>query len=119
MLQIVAPLRDAATGLPQYFFASLGVHVGHRTCSPPPTQIVDAALQRAWPCPPSPRWWPADGWVGADPAQPGLGYLSIAERLRELRWSAGAISVDAASLHAFGSLGLAVYSLPDGDALWY
>ena len=28
VLQIVAPLRDAATGFPQYFFASLGVHAG-------------------------------------------------------------------------------------------
>ena len=34
----------------------------------------------------------SDGWVGADPAQPGLGYLRIAEGLRELHWSAGSVS---------------------------
>ena len=111
ILQIVAPLRDAATGFPQYFFASLGDRAGTHV-QPTTYEIVDtnfAPVANAAVA----GMVEGDGWSGADPAQPGLGYLRIAGALRELHWSAGAVGVDAASLHTFGPLGQA---LPVADA---
>ncbi len=85
--QIAAPLRDATTGLPQHFLVALGSRTGTHIV-PTTYEMVDAAF--------TPVTVPAvaamartDGWVGADPAQPGLGYLRIGGELRALRWSAG------------------------------
>jgi len=58
-----------------------------------------------------------DGWVGADPAQDGLGYLRIANQLLELHWSAGAVSVDTTNLHTFGNFTDAA-SIADAQSLY-
>ena len=111
ILQIVAPLRDATTGFPQYFFASLGARSGTHV-QPTTYEVVDTTFAPVANTAVA-GMVEADGWSGADPAQPGLGYLRIAGALRELHWSAGAVSVDTASLHTFGNLGQA---LPVADA---
>jgi hypothetical protein len=98
--QIVAPLRDAASGLPQYFLASMGEQSGTHV-QPTTYEVVDAAF-KVQDIPAVASMVASDGWAGADPAQAGLGYLVIAGGLRELHWNAGGVTVDAASLHAFG-----------------
>ena len=97
--QIAAPLRDATTGLPQHFLVALGSRTGTHIV-PTTYEMVDATF--------TPLNIPAvasmagtDGWAGADPAQPGLGYLRIGSGLYELHWSAGSVSVDSTSLHTF------------------
>jgi hypothetical protein len=103
VLRIVAPLRDAATGLPQYFLATLGEHAGQHVV-PPTYEIVDVGFN-VQAVPAVAAMVAADGWAGADPAQPGLGYLVIANALHELHWGTGGVTVDAASLQAFGNIG--------------
>jgi hypothetical protein len=98
--QIVAPLRDAASGLPQYFLASLGERSGTHV-QPTTFEVVDIAFN-VQDVPAVASMGGSDGWAGADPAQAGLGYLVIAGRLHELHWNAGAVTVDAASLRAYG-----------------
>lgn len=98
--QIVAPLRDAATGLPQYFLASLGERSGTHV-QPTTYEIVDTGF-KALDVPAVATMGPSDGWAGADPGQDGLGYLVIAGALRELHWNAGGVAVDPTSLRAFG-----------------
>lgn len=97
--QIVAPLRDAATGLPRYFFAALGVRSGTHTV-PTTYEIADATFTPV-DVPAVATMAPGDAWAGADPSQPGLGYLRIANGLYEMHWNAGSVTVDSTSLHAF------------------
>ena len=111
VLQVVAPLRDVATGFPQYFFASLGEHSGTHVL-PTTYEVVDTRF--------TPLAVPAiaamggtDGWAGADPAQAGLGYLRIANNLHELHWGASGVSVDPGSLRAVGT---ALPAAPIADA---
>ena len=111
ILQIVAPLRDAATGLPQYFLASLGERSAQHVV-PPTYEIVDAGFN-VQDVPAVAAMVASDGWAGADPAQPGLGYLQIAGGLHELHWGAGGVTVDPASLRAMGLIGTAA---PVADA---
>jgi len=113
--QILAPLRDPATGVPQYFFASVGERSGTHVL-PLTYEVVDPAF--------TPLSVPAvaamvtsDDWIGADPGQPGLAYLSIANQLRELHWSAGAVAVDAGNLHTFGN-SLLVPAVADAQAVY-
>ena len=125
--QIVAPLRDAATGLPQRFFVSLGSHTGNHVVETT-YEIADtsfAAVAQA----DVDAMVSTDGWVGLDPAQPGLAYVRIAGQLRALHWSSTTASVDATNLHGFANFvalaiadaqalyfcdGTALYSLADG-----
>ena len=113
--QILAPLRDPATGAPQYFFASVGERSGTHVL-PLTYEVVDPGF--------TPLDVPAvagmvtsDDWIGVDPGQPGLAYLSIANQLRELHWSAGAVSVDSANLHTFGTSLLAP-SVADAQSVY-
>ena len=117
VLKIVAPLRDATTGLPQYFLVALGERRPAPTRRPPPIEVADATF--------APLDVAAvagmvstDGWVGADPAQPGLGYLRIANQLLELHWGGGAVSVDTASLHAFGNFA-GPAAIADAQAVYF
>jgi hypothetical protein len=101
---VIAPLRDAATGLPQYFFASLGddgIHPVDATY-----EVADAATFAPIAVPEVAGMVAADGWIGADPGQPGLGYVGIANQVRTLHWSAGGISVAATNLHTLSGLTL-------------
>jgi len=101
---VVAALRDGATGLPQYFFASLGNDGIHPV--PATFEVADAATFAPVAVPAVAGMGAADDWIGADPAQPGLAYVGIANHVRALHWSAGGVSVDAASLHALSGLNL-------------
>lgn len=94
---VIAPLRDAATGLPQYFFASLGDNGIHPV--PATYEVADAATFSAVTVPEIAGMVAADDWLGADPARPGVGYVGIANQVRTLRWSAGGVSVDATNLY--------------------
>lgn len=114
--QIVAPLRDAGTGLPAWFFVSQGGLNGTHVM-PTTFEIVDAAF--------TPMAIPAvagmttgDGWVGADPAQSGLGYLRIASQMRELHWGAGALVVDTLDLHPSGVFAR-IASVADAQSLYF
>lgn len=60
----------------------------------------------------------ADHWIGADPAQPGLGYLGIGGQLRALRWSAAGASVDGASLRTLAG-NITATGVADADALYF
>ena len=109
--QIVAPLRDATSDLPQHFFVALGSRTGTHIV-PTTYEMVDATF--------TPLNIAAvasmaagDGWAGADPAQPGLGYLRIGSGLYEAHWSAGSVSVDSTSLYTFTGN---VVAGPTGDA---
>ena len=95
---VVAPLRDAATGLPQYFFAALGDDGTHPVAAT--YEIADAATFTQVAVPAVSGMVAADGWIGADPAQAGLGYVGIAGQVRELHWSASGVSVDAGNLRS-------------------
>jgi hypothetical protein len=98
--QLVAPMRDATTGLPAYFFVALGARSSTHTV-PTTYEVVDATFAVQGVAAVT-GMVSTDDWVGADPAQPGLGYLRISNQLLELHWGAGAVSVDATSLHTFG-----------------
>jgi hypothetical protein len=100
--QIIAPLRDAATGVPQYFFASLGERSGTHV-QPTSYEVVDATFKPVS-VPAVAAMVDSDGWGGVDPAQPGLGYVFAARGLYELHWSAAGVSVDTTSLHTFGTV---------------
>jgi len=113
--QILAPLRDPATGVPQYFFASVGERSGTHVL-PLTYEVVDPGF--------APLSVPAvaamvtsDDWIGVDPGQPGLAYLGIANQLRELHWSAGAVNVDGANLHTFGNA-LLVPAVADAQSVY-
>jgi hypothetical protein len=95
---VIAPLRDGATGLPQYFFASLGDDGIHPVAAT--YEVADAATFAQVAVPAVAGMVAADDWIGADPAQPGLAYVGIANQVRALRWSAGGVGVDAGGLHA-------------------
>jgi len=111
VLQLVAPLRDPATGLPQYFLAMLGERSGQHVVTPS-YEIVDAGFH-AQAVPAVAAMVASDAWAGADPAQPGLGYLVIGNGLYELHWGAGGVTVDATSLHTISQV---VGSAPVADA---
>jgi hypothetical protein len=115
-LQVLAPLRDAATGVPQAFFAALGAHVaGHFSATT--YQVFDASFAPVA-VPAVAGMVASDTWVGVDPAQAGLGYVSIAGHLRALRWSSGGVTVDADPLYDFAAPGL-VASTADAQSLWF
>jgi hypothetical protein len=101
---VIAPLRDAATGLPQYFFASLGDDGIHPV--PATYEVADAAAFAPVSVPAVAGMVAADDWIGADPVQPGLGYVGIGNQVRVIRWSAGGVSVDAANLHTLSGQNL-------------
>ena len=115
ILQIVAPLRDAATGLPQLFFVALGSHTGNHTV-PTTYELADASMA-ALAEPSVDGMVSSDGWIGADPVQPGLAYLRIAGQARELHWSSTMASVDAASRHDFA--GYASATAADAQAVYF
>lgn len=100
---VVAALRDASTGLPQFFFASLGDDGIHPV--PATYEIADPAFARVS-VPAVDGMVAADGWIGADPGQAGLAYVGIAGQVRTLRWSAAGVGVgvDAGGLHALSGL---------------
>ncbi len=117
MLHVHAALRDAATGLPQYFFCTLGGQSGTRV-DPTTYQVFDEGF--------APVAVAAvagmngyDSWVGADPVKPGLGYVSIAGDLRELHWSAAGVSVDAEVLHTFAFSFGGVPAAADPQSLYF
>jgi hypothetical protein len=100
ILGIVAPLRDASTGLPQYLFTSYGTLSG-TAMTPTTYAVVDPAFH-AVAEPTVATMGSYDGWVGADPSTAGLGYVRVANALLAIRWSAGGVAVDAAhDLHDF------------------
>lgn len=113
---VIAPLRDAATGLPQFFFASLGDDGTHPV--PATYEVADAGAFVQVPVPAISGMVAADGWIGADPAQDGLGYLAIGGQLRALRWGAAGVSVDGANLHAFGGFVRAA-GMADAQAVYF
>jgi hypothetical protein len=115
ILQIVAPLRDAATGLPRLFFASLGSHTGNHVI-PTTYELADASFARL-PQADVDGMVSTDGWVGLDPVQAGLGYVRIAGQLRELHWDDGTVGVDATSVHGF--TGYAGPTIADAQALYF
>ena len=113
--QIVAPLRDAATGLPRLFFASLGSHTGSHAI-PTTYELADAALARL-PEASVDGMVDTDGWLGVDPVQPGLAYVRIAGQARALRWSGATAAVDSTSLYPF--TGFAGPTVADAQALYF
>jgi hypothetical protein len=116
ILQILAPLRDPATGLPQYFFASLGERSGSHAL-PTTYEVADRNFAPVA-VPAVAAMVGSDGFVGVDPAQSGLAYLAIANQLRALRWSAGGVSVDGTSAHTFGGAA-AVTGVADARSLYF
>ena len=112
---VIAPLRDAATGLPQYFFASLGDDGTHPV--PATYEVADAATFAQVAAPVVSGMAAADSWIGADPAQAGLGYVAIAGQVRELHWSASGVSVDAGNLHTLTGVSLSP-AAADAQALY-
>ena len=112
---VIAPLRDATTGLPQYFFASLGDDGTHPV--PATYEVADATTFAQVAVPIVAGMAAADSWIGADPGRPGLGYVGIAGQVRELHWSAGALSVDAANLHSLSGLSLSP-AVADAQSLY-
>ena len=113
--QIVAPLRDAATGLPRLFFASLGSHTGSHAI-PTTYELADAAFARL-PEASVDGMVATDGWLGLDPVQPGLAYVRIAGQARALRWSGATAAVDSTSLYPF--TGFAGPTVADAQALYF
>ncbi|MEO5689410.1 MAG: hypothetical protein ABIR54_18795 [Burkholderiaceae bacterium] len=116
VLRIIAPLRDAGTGLPQYFFASLGAQSGIHV-TPTSYQVFDATFTPVA-VPEVAAMATTDGWVGVDPAQAGLGYARVGGHLRELHWSAGSVTVDASPLYTFVN-GNAMLSSVDAQSLYF
>ena len=117
VLSVLSPLRDAATGIPQAFFASIGSHVdGHLSATT--YQVFDAGFAPV-PVPAIAAMVAGDVWVGVDPAQPGLAYVCIGHQLRALHWSATSVTVDTTThLYDFASPGL-VTSTSDAQSLWF
>ena len=114
--RLLAPLRDASTGLPQYFFAALGAQSGDHVV-PTTYEVVDATFTPVSVAAVA-GMVATDGWVGVDPGQDGLGYLRIANQLRELHWAAGAVSVDATNLHSFTGLVSTMPTTADAQTLY-
>ncbi len=116
VLAISGAMRDPATGLPQYFLTAHGSHSG--TAQTPTTfQVVDAAFNAVTQATVA-TMGNLDAWLGADPAQPGLGYLKVGGTIRAIHWSAGGVTVDAASLHDFAYLLGSVPGVADANALY-
>ena len=114
--RVLAPLRDATTGVPQFFFASLGAQDGIHV-TPTTFQVFDAAFAPAT-VPAVAAMVDLDAWIGLDPVVPGTGYVRISGQLRQLHWAAGGVTVDTADLHDFASTGYAA-SAADAQALWF
>ena len=116
VLRILCPLRDAATGVPQAFFAALGaqdgIHLTHTTY-----QVFDASFAPLT-VPVVAAMVDTDAWVGVDPARAGLGYLRVGRQLRALHWSASAVTADAINLYDFANTGQVV-STADTQSLWF
>jgi hypothetical protein len=112
---VIAPLRDASTGLPQFFFASLGDDGIHPV--PATYEVAAAATFAPVSVPAVAGMVAADDWIGADPGQPGLAYLGVAGQVRALRWSAAGVSVDAGGLHALSGLHLTL-AVADSQAVY-
>jgi hypothetical protein len=115
ILQVVAPLRDATTGLPRRFFVALGSHTGTHTV-PTTYELADADMA-ALAEPAVDGMAAGDGWIGVDPVQPGLAYVRIAGQARELHWDDTGAHVDATSLHDF--TGHAGAATADAQAVWF
>jgi hypothetical protein len=116
VLKIIAPLRSASTGLPQYFVASLGEAYDYHV-TPTTYEIADTSFTPLS-VPAVAAMVAADNWVGVDPTRPGVAYLRIADQLRELHWSSGAVSVDATGLYGFTGFG-GPLSIADAQALYF
>jgi len=112
---VIAPLRDGATGLPQYFFASLGDDGIHPVSAT--YEVADAATFTQVAVPAVAGMVAADDWIGADPAQPGLAYVGIANQVRALHWNASGVSVDAGGLHALSGLSMTA-GVADAQAVY-
>jgi len=97
--RILAPLRDAATGLPQYLFASVAQQVG-TALGPVTFEVVDPSFTVV-PDATVSTMASGDMWLAPDPAQAGTGYVVIANELRKMHWSAGGVTVDAGGLYSF------------------
>jgi hypothetical protein len=114
--RIEAALRDATTGLPAWFLASLGSASG--TAQTPRTfEVVDASFNAVAQAEVA-TMSGFDAWLGADPAHAGLGYLKIGTAMRALRWAGGSVTVDSGGLVAFAVTGLAPHSVADAGALY-
>lgn len=114
--RVLAPLRDATTGVPQYFFASLGAQDGiHVTATT--YQVFDATFAPAT-VPAVGTMVASDAWVGVDAAAAGTAYVRIAGQLRALHWTASGVTVDSTDLHDFANPGQVV-SVADAQTLWF
>ena len=113
--RILSPLRDAATGVPQAFFAALGAQDGIHV-TPTTYQVFDVSFAPVA-VPAVAAMVASDAWIGVDPARSGLGYLRIGGQLRELHWSASGVTTDAFDLYDFSSTGQIV-STADTQILW-
>lgn len=118
VLRLVAPLRDATTGLPRFLFASLGGASGTHV-DPTTFEVVDTSFNVV-PVPAVGGMTGStfDGWIGADPVQPGMGYLRIANQVRALRWASGTVSVDAGSVVPIADSLQGMISVSDGQSLY-
>jgi hypothetical protein len=117
ILGIVAPLRDASTGLPQYLFTSYGTLSG--TAMTPTTYAVVDPSFHAVAEPTVATMGTYDGWIGADPSTAGLGYVRVSNALYAIRWSAGSVAVDAAhDLHDFNATLLPPPVTADAQSLY-
>lgn len=114
--QVLAPLRDATTGVPQYFLASLGAQDGIHV-TPTTYQVFDAGFAPVA-VPAIGAMTASDAWVGVDPAQAGLGYVRIAGQLHALRWRSAGVSVDTDDLYDFVDAGQ-VRQASDTQTLWF
>jgi hypothetical protein len=112
---IPAALRDAS-GLPQYFLVALGgrngthmdeVTFGVRTLDFAPVAVPALATMNV-----------NDGWLGADPAQAGLGYIRLDNAVQALRWSAAGASVDPAPLYPLANPIYALAATVGADAVY-
>ena len=120
VLKILAPMRDAATGRPQFFFVSLGGQSGTAVRATT-FEIVDAAFAPL-PIAAVAAMGSGDAWIGADAAQSGLGYVRIGNQLRALHWGTtpASVVVDTPSLYAFTYQGLSIApSTADAQRLYF
>jgi len=97
--RILAPLRDPATGLPQYLFASVAQQIG-TALGPVQFEVVDPSFTVV-PDATVATMAAGDMWLAPDPAQSGTGYVVIANQLHQMHWSSSGVSVDAGSLYSF------------------
>ena len=116
VLRLQAPLRDVATGLPQYLFVSVAVQVG-TALGPTTFEVVDPSFTPIT-NPTVSAMAAGDGWMGADPVQPGTGYLLIDNHLRTLHWSSNAVSVDAGAGYDLGAGFLTLSVVADAQSLY-